>query len=534
MSPIEFGLPSKFSEWREGQLQAIDQIVERPERFIIVCAPTGFGKSLMYMAAAVMSGRRTVVCTSTKGLQDQLQQDFQEISVDLRGMSNYPCLEAANFGILTPITVEMGPCQAGESCSKRGGGCEYYDRYGAAKVSPLTVTNYALWLTDGQKKKEEEDNSLSQHSPVDMLVLDEAHDAPDSLAGFIGEEISYSIVRKNKLEWLGKGAEAEDWKNWGIDAGLRLEAVIVAARNAIKYGNADAKLLRAAVEAKRMQRRVMKVAGMRGEWVVEWSKRWDGEESVKFDPVTPAEYAEGNLFRGVKKVVLVSATVRPKTAELLGIPKEAAHFQEYHSSFPISRRPVIHVPTVQMSWRTGDLELMWWLGKIDAILEGRRDRKGIIHTVSYERANFIRDNSRHAERMLIHDSKGRADTVARFKAAGAGTVLVSPSVDTGYDFPGEQCEYQIIAKLPFQDNRAKVIKARMKNDKEYSNYMTAQTMVQMTGRGMRSEEDRCETLIIDDNVEWWLRQNKQHFPKWWMESYRSQQEKQAPNPPPKL
>src|SRR5690349_18040905 len=39
---------------------------------LVAEAPTGSGKSLAYLAAAVASGRRTVVSTATIALQDQL------------------------------------------------------------------------------------------------------------------------------------------------------------------------------------------------------------------------------------------------------------------------------------------------------------------------------------------------------------------------------------------------------------------------------------------------------------------------------
>ena len=41
----------------------------------------------------------------------------------------------------------------------------------------------------------------------------------------------------------------------------------------------------------------------------------------------------------------------------------------------------------------------------------------------------------------------------------SGTVLVSPSVSTGYDFPGRECEWQFICKVPFPDGRAKIQQA---------------------------------------------------------------------------
>lgn len=78
------------------------------------------------------------------------------------------------------------------------------------------------------------------------------------------------------------------------------------------------------------------------------------------------------------------------------------------------------------------------------------------------------------------------------------------------------------------------MKARLANDKQYSNYMTALTLVQMTGRGMRSADDRCETIIVDDNIGWFVGQNANHFPKWWMQSYRTCVRGMVPKPLEKL
>ncbi|MBP6136457.1 MAG: DEAD/DEAH box helicase, partial [Candidatus Microthrix sp.] len=44
------------------------------ERHLVVQAGTGTGKSLAYLVPAVLSGRRTVVATATKALQDQLAE----------------------------------------------------------------------------------------------------------------------------------------------------------------------------------------------------------------------------------------------------------------------------------------------------------------------------------------------------------------------------------------------------------------------------------------------------------------------------
>lgn len=539
LTPVEFGLPSKFSEWRPNQLEALDTIIQAKTRFVCVCAPTGFGKSLMYMAAARMGGLRAITCTSTRGLQDQLAGDFGEISVDIRGQSNYRCTEAASFGIPGWVPVEAGPCKSGAKCDLKGGGCEYFDKFRAAQRAEIVSANYALWLYDAFREAQDDDresNSLQAHKPIEMLVLDEAHDAPDQLADFIGTVIEYRGVIAAKIPWPG-GDNWDVWKSWAAETVQTLAARILAAQGVIRGGKADPKLIREVMRWKGVMREAKKLNDAKGEWVVEeYRNDWEAKEKgprVRFDPLWPREYAESALFRGVKKVVLVSATVRPKTAELLGISNQDLTFVEFPSSFPLARRPVIHVPTVQLSYRSSDQHLMWWLRQIDAILEERGDRKGVIHTVSYERAKLIVENSRHSSRLLSHTSKDRVATVEKFKSSSEPLVLVSPSVDTGYDFPYHQCEFQIISKVPFADNRAKIIKRRMESDKQFSNYMTAQTLVQMTGRGMRAEDDQCETLIVDDNITWFVSQNRQHFPKWWMDSYSSSQGGR-PTPLPKL
>src|SRR6266436_2562724 len=99
LTPVQYGLPAQFTDWRPEQWSAVNRIVDSPARFVALCAPTGFGKSLVYMAAAHMSGLRTVVLTSTKGLQDQLGEDFGELSLDIRGMPNYTCDATAHFNI---------------------------------------------------------------------------------------------------------------------------------------------------------------------------------------------------------------------------------------------------------------------------------------------------------------------------------------------------------------------------------------------------------------------------------------------------
>ncbi len=93
-------------ESREGQRQmvaAVARAFSRRENAVIE-AGTGVGKSLAYLVPAAMSGRRVVVATATKNLQDQLAtKDAPTVAAVssrtkvavLKGRSNYLCRNRA-------------------------------------------------------------------------------------------------------------------------------------------------------------------------------------------------------------------------------------------------------------------------------------------------------------------------------------------------------------------------------------------------------------------------------------------------------
>ncbi len=94
------GLPGG-GERRDGQISmaaAVTQVIA-DKRHLIARAGTGTGKSLAYLVPAIMSGRRIVVATATKALQDQLaDKDLPHLAEHLplewavlKGRSNYVC-----------------------------------------------------------------------------------------------------------------------------------------------------------------------------------------------------------------------------------------------------------------------------------------------------------------------------------------------------------------------------------------------------------------------------------------------------------
>ena len=189
--PTTFGMPKKFSEWRDNQDIACEAMVEEKPRFLLQVCPTGFGKSVTYMTAAQLIKGRTVVLTSTKGLQSQLMKDFGKMGgvVDIRGRGNYACR------LNTQINCDLGPCVFGIKCSmKDEGGCFYFDQLKKAIRAKVVITNYAYWMSQ---------NEYSEGiGNFQMLVLDEAHSSPDHIIDHTSVSFSKNFRLENQVSFI--------------------------------------------------------------------------------------------------------------------------------------------------------------------------------------------------------------------------------------------------------------------------------------------------------------------------------------------
>lgn len=514
--PLSFGAPPRYSSWRHGQDAAFSQILQflgsSSKRVIVCCLPTGVGKSLVYMLASRISGRKTAVLTATRGLQDQLldpTKGFPELLVDVRGMSNYPCKLTAERAWAVPYHLrncDSGACLDGVYCRYKQTGCDYFGRVSQAAKSPIMSTNYAMWLRQSDKGDEGFCGSRN------LLVLDEAHEAAEELSRHLRVELQLSEL--DGACPVQDPTSLDQWRDYSRRLHLRVASDVELASGQNKRTLQD------------LASRLERVSKAGADWIVQ-----DTESGWEFEPLWPGPYRE-RLFCGIGQVVMVSATVRPKTLELLGLTPADYDFHEWPSPFDPRRRPIIHIPTVAMKAKTSRSDLELWGSRHDQIIRPRLDRKGMAHTVSFERARLLRELSEFRGLMLLNTPKTTRDIVREFKDSPPPRFMVSPSISTGYDFPYTDCEYQIISKIAFPDSRSPLMAARQKADPEYPMFLAACDLVQAVGRGMRAPNDACETFILDDQVKWFIWKFKHFFPRWFLESYRS--EPTIPPPPPRL
>lgn len=469
LTPSDLGLPPKFVSFRLPQRQALGWLTDDCEHHVSAASiPTGVGKTSLAVAYARLLGVKAVYLVATKALEAQVLSDFSSMGmVNVHGRANYTC-------------PNYGDCDKGadHDCSIAGTTiCPYSDKVHAASISPLVVTNYAYYLwSKGVRNRAFEDTGL--------LICDEAHTLEHQLGSFASVKL-YA----REITWPYKQAEGESgvihdevdpWKTWAMGKVSKLEA------KGNKRDEDEDDLLD----------RLRKVTRMHSNWV--W--QFDDRGHCTFEPVRVAAYTRG-LLSSVPRVLMMSASLSEFALKLL-MPSDTYYdYRAWPPVFPQQNSPVYHIPTVKLSWKSTDEDYKQVIEATDNIVDQRPDRRGIIHTVSYARTKRAMQHSRHATRFIWNeDSRSLSECLQRFRDSGTGGILVTPSVEEGFDFPGAEAEYQIVLKFPFPNETQRVVKERCAQIPGYRLHHAAQKIVQIRGRAVRSDTDRAELFILDNAV----------------------------------
>jgi ATP-dependent DNA helicase DinG len=227
-SPLQTYLPG--FQPRAGQAWMAESVAEAIANLdkIVVEAGTGTGKTFAYLLPALQSGRKTIISTGTKALQDQLyHRDLPLIAKAvgrpvktalLKGRANYLCVhrldqatdlapsllddlrevrewrhrtlsgdraelsDVAEDSYVWPhVTSTVDNC-LGQKCPEYSN-CHVVKARRAAQDADLVVVNHHLLLADLAMKEE----GFVEFLPgAEAIILDEAHQIPDLAVQFFG------------------------------------------------------------------------------------------------------------------------------------------------------------------------------------------------------------------------------------------------------------------------------------------------------------------------------------------------------------
>jgi ATP-dependent DNA helicase DinG len=240
--PLAAALPGY--EARAGQLEMAVQ-VERAlaeERVLLCEAGTGTGKTLAYLVPAILSGKKVVVSTATRALQEQIvTRDLPLIERALglepraalmKGLSNYVCRRryaefgasaeamrpswARSLGVVRSWIPETETGDIGElaglaegdpiwreitssSDTRVGATCRFYDECFVtqmkrdAEAARLVVVNHHLFFADLALRGPHPGHVIPDY---DAVIFDEAHQLEDIATDFFGVRVSSARIQR--------------------------------------------------------------------------------------------------------------------------------------------------------------------------------------------------------------------------------------------------------------------------------------------------------------------------------------------------
>jgi Rad3-related DNA helicase len=504
-----------FQSPREGQLEIISEIVDAIERGysnIILEAGTGTGKSAVATTLARIY-QPAYILTMTKQLQSQYAAEFGYPLV--KGRGNFLCQNESleyncdqgtcqtipstqkfvcDYGISkSPFDGEMRAFQDAFGTPiyfRSNERCRYWDQKAVAVESPITLMNYDYALL--------ELNYVKHFGKRHLMVLDEAHNIENKLMQRLEVNLyNRRLEREIKKKIPPSMMKYHDPQEWI----LFVESLYD------DYQDINLKTIpkRSADRVNRMKMNLSELSrNMENNpenWVVDTSPG-----GVSFKPLRINTYAGDRLFNHADIRLFMSATILDKDlfCQWLGIEPDETYYMEIKSIFPQSSRPV-HLKLVgNMSQRLIKRTAPKTIPILEKIINHHEKEKGLIHTHNYKCQQYIMKHLKNP-RLMGHNPKNREQVLNRFEHSKDKRVLVSPSMSEGVDLPYEKCQFQVIYKIPFPYLGDPQINQRKQLDPPWYAYKTIMTLLQAYGRGMRAEDDYCETYILDGNFRMLLR-----------------------------
>ena len=258
-------------EFRRGQLQmaqAVEQALEE-KRHLIIEAGTGTGKTLAYLLPVIRSGKRVIISTGTKNLQEQLfYKDIPALEQALypkgesklnvcymKGRSNYLCRkrlydltdqpvlsgleeiehyraiaawekttqtgDRAELAALPEVSALWFKLDAradtclGQKCSSWDK-CFITEMHRRAQESDIIIVNHHLFFADlGIKQQSEYAPDAGILPEVGTVIFDEAHELEDVAGSYFGVSVSNA-----RMEELCRDVEASLQRNRMLSAAL--------------------------------------------------------------------------------------------------------------------------------------------------------------------------------------------------------------------------------------------------------------------------------------------------------------------------
>ncbi len=510
----------------------IEECVKSGYKRIILCAPTGVGKSFIGGTVAKHLGSSFII-TASKHLQDQYTQDMKFLK-PVKGKSNFACfkiMEDKHIDDTIYATKEGMTCEKGQCIEKKvvnneektipckfkptikevqdaeddSNMCLYYLQKYAGLVQPHSVWNYASFFQIMKFNYKQFEEYLSKR----VSIFDEAHKIEDQIVQFIGYEIRQRYIEEAALDLNRYNLD-------DIDDILSIISEIAKhyserMHEIESYGgqqtHPDARIMSRLTDIyeKAAQARA-DISEDKENFIANEPVR-DQNGSIKSISIKPVDISGFvDEFFNTEYQLFMSATIdKPNFCENIGIdPNTVAIVDTPRSPFPIQNRSINMRNVRYLNYRSTREDEQAVIDEIDRIMDEYSGMRGLILTSSISRCYGILNglsavNSRRVR--ICHstnNSNGKTqDEILKEHTDDPTGVLLSSSLWEGVDLKDDLSRFQVIAKVPYPNFTERRTKAKMNKFPRWYEAQTLTKLLQGFGRSIRNENDWAKTYVLD-------------------------------------
>jgi ATP-dependent DNA helicase DinG len=549
-NPLLRDLPDWFREFRPHQLAAVRDVMAaygRGAEVVVLDAPTGAGKTMIAEAVRRLLKVRGIYVCTTKSLQDQFLAAYPYAKL-LKGRSNYPTeLRASDFHpaeYVGHVSCEDCTLAALKSCSLclSKASCPYEIAKRTTLKAKVAVLNSAYYLAEanavgkfsswekGVNAEDDGGGAYRRSEFGDFTIVDEFDMMESSLMGYVSVDISER--RMVKYGWYppDKVTVPPSWLEWLEktipDIQQRLDALGKSVETMKEYTYLD----RLLAGLSRIRRDLRDGAGS-------WVYTGQGNEgtgrkgtknlgrAVSFKPSRVDGIGQMALWRHAKKWLCMTGTTISAQARMEHLGGNGLNWElvRVANTFPKENRRVVWTPAGNMAAKYAGESWPKLVKKVSQVVEENPGHRILVHSVSYKLTEYlwkhVKPEDRNRRVFSYLNAAGREAALMAY-AQKENSILLAPSMDRGIDLPGDLCRVQVITKLPFPYLGDRQVSARLHSSggQLWYTMQTIATIIQMCGRGVRSESDWAVTYVMDEQFRGLFSSNRGLFPKWFAEA----------------
>lgn len=531
-----FPYPSYRDHQRKSLIEAAEALYEDGYQNVILNLPTGIGKSAINVTIAELADS-AFITTPQKALRRQLEEDtdLREHYSTLRARDDYTCITGSQQ-VADSVSCKKCPINnsSDKSCIDQPN-CEYWESKQDAIDDRIAVLTFSYLIVDGYLPEyisrtvdRQEVTEKVSFSDRELLVVDECHKLESQVASLhAGITVSpYSLPER-----VVNGAPSRiDVPDEGVltfeDIEDELQNVYDRAQDFItdRAGTVavdDPELEDCMSFCKKYEWCVEQTESGR-DWVVEKSETAAGE-SLKVIPVDVDDFLQDHVWSRSKKRLLSTATMPfskspKKWLKRLGLSPNLTKVIQYPMPFPPENRPIVTKTQIgRMSSGGFEQQFDAVVEKLRLISQKHSGKKGLVHTVSYDRAEQLYEHFENNSQCHSRTGDDLSLQISRWQQSD-DDIFFSPAAMDGVDLPGEKCRWQVLVKVPYPnlaDARTWFLTNERGRDDLYME-RTSQQIQQSVGRGVRKEGDECRYYVLDESFSDVRRDAD--FPSWFEEA----------------